>query len=425
MLELRVLTGTHAGARALLSAEPQWIGSGDDCALILTDEGLLDQHAQIEHRPDGTLVLRWQDENQSAVVLKPGESAWVGPVRIAVEVLGSPWRDDLPIASEPLAPEPVPETHPVPRPARTRARAAWITLAGLALSAGGAALAWPWALSALPRQAAPAPSNAPALQATQEPLAQLISRLGFKGRVLVDTSDPQAPGVKAMFLSDQEVETLANELAQRRPRPHLSLVDEAQAAEQVVQGVQRIGTLHETTLSTRYLGEGKFRVEGQVNEAAQRTQITADLRDSYPQAAAFEVAIGVRAEAARALVEGLRQRGIAPVQARWEQGLLTMDVRLPPGGLPHWERALLEVAAQHDVPFQAEVRGLDPAGGTDPPQFPFKVRSVVATPVPYVVLDDGRKLAAGGEIKGWRLVGVDHRAVRFEGPQGHPMILER
>ncbi len=57
MLELRVLTGTHAGARALLTDEAQWIGSGDNCALILTDEGLVEQHARIEHRPDGTLLL--------------------------------------------------------------------------------------------------------------------------------------------------------------------------------------------------------------------------------------------------------------------------------------------------------------------------------------------------------------------------------
>ena len=40
MLELRVLTGVHAGASALLAAHPQWVGSDEDCALILTDTGV-------------------------------------------------------------------------------------------------------------------------------------------------------------------------------------------------------------------------------------------------------------------------------------------------------------------------------------------------------------------------------------------------
>ncbi len=426
MLELRVLTGTHAGARALLAEQPQWIGRGDDCALILSDEGLLDQHARIEHRPDGTLLLIGGDEGQAPVIIRPGESTWVGPVRIAVAVLGSPWHDDPPLANAAATPEPETAPEPPTPPPRAARHTRWAVGAALALCAAAAALVWPLAqtvLSGLSAGAQPAP---PALSAPQEPLGQLIARLGMKGRVTFENADPQRPAVKAQLLSGEEVETLANELSQRQPRPHLTLVDEAQAVAQVAQGVSRLGTLFDATLITHYLGAGRFRVEGQVAEAAQRDQLASDLQDTYPQVVAFEIAIGVRAQVARALVDELKRRGVAQLQARWEQGLLTMDVRVPPGGLPQWEQALLEAASQYEVPFRAQVRGPDATtDSTEAQRLPFQVRSVIATPLPYIVLSDGRKVATGGEVDGWRLLAIDARTVRFQDPQGHPLTLER
>jgi hypothetical protein len=87
---------------------------------------------------------------------------------------------------------------------------------------------------------------------------------------------------------------------------------------------------------------------------------------------------------------------------------------------------LLAVASQYEVPFRARVSGQDIAtDGANAPRLPFQVRSVVTTPLPYVVLSDGRKMATGGEIDGWRLLAIDARTVRFQGPQGHPLTLER
>ncbi len=431
MLELRVLTGTHAGARALLTDEAQWIGSGDNCALILTDEGLLEQHARIEHRPDGTLLLSGAGADDPPIVLRPGESVWVGPVRIAVEILGAPWREDLPmaaarVASEPAPEAPLPAPPPPPEQAPSGRRRGWWTLAGITVCTSVAALGWPLAHSVLAPEPATAPPQQTPVAISKEPLGQLITRLGMKGRVTYDTSDAQHPKVRAQFLSGEEAETLANELSSRRPVPRLDLVDEAQAVEQVLQGVERLGELANVRLGARYLGRGRFRVEGLVAEAAQRDQITADLRDTYPQVTEFELAIDVRSEVARAFVDELKRQGGTPVQARWERGLITMEVRLPPGGVSQWEQALLLAASRHPVPFRAEVKGLEAAptvseGG----QLPFRVRSVVTQPLPYVVLADGRKLSTGGEIEGWRLLGIDARTVRFQGPQGHSMTLER
>ncbi len=428
MLELRVLTGTHAGARALLSAEPQWIGSGDECALILTDPGLDPQHARIAHRPDGTLALEWADGAQPPVVLRPGQSAWVGPVRIAVESLGAPWRDDAPVATAevinaPQTAEPTALQAPGGAPAqghRTRAILA-ITLALIGLVALGGYL---FRGATGPAIARPSTPQAGA-QAPDEALGPLIARLGLKGRVTIDMSDPERPGVRASFLAGEEIEALANELSQRSVRPHLVVVDEAQAVQQVAQGVQRVGELFDTTLTATHLGAGRFRVEGRVADEPQRAQIASELRDTLPQVTGFEFAIASRAGMARAMVDDLKQHGVAQLQGRWEGGVLTMEARVPPGGLPRWELALLEVAQRHDVPFRIEVKGGEGGTAAAAMQLPFTVRSVVNAPQPFVILADGTKLATGGQAAGWRLVAIDRQAIRFENQQGQALIVER
>ena len=113
------------------------------------------------------------------------------------------------------------------------------------------------------------------------------------------------------------------------------------------------------------------------------------------------------------------------VKAQWAEGVLTLEVDLPTGSLAQWEAALLAAVSHHDVPFRASVRTPE-AGNTQAARpLPFTVRSVVTNPLPYVVLDDGRRVATGGEIGGWRILAIDQRGVRFEDPAGHPLTLER
>lgn len=423
MLELRVLTGVHAGACALLTAHPQWVGSDEGCALILTDAGVLAQHARIEPAADGTVVLRWHDDSQPPLVLRAGQSARVGPIQIAIETLGAPWRDDLPLAS-PLQASLADAGAPARTQALSRRRrlAVW---AALTLTLAGVIVASFFARTIrAPAEPAPA-AKAAALRAPDEPLAHLITRLGLGGRATIESSDPSAPTIRATFLSAPEADAIGNELAKRSQPIRLTVVDEAQAVAQVTHAIERAGRLQGVTLTTHHLGGGKFRVEGQVAEEAQRSQIAADLKDSLTQVTDLEIAIRVQAQAARAMVEALKREGIAQVQGQWSEGLLTLDVRIPAGALARWETALLAAASRHDVPFRANTTMLDTASSDTIAQLPFGMRSVVTTPVPYIVLADGRKVAAGASVEGWRLVAIDPRTVRFEGPLGKQLTLER
>ena len=423
MLELRVLTGVHAGASALLAAHPQWVGSDEDCALILTDAGVLAQQARIEPAADGTVVLRWHDDSQPPLVLRAGQSAWVGPIQIAIETLGAPWCDDLPLAS-PLQASLTDAGASASTQSLTRRQrlAVWaavtLTLAGV-IGAGFFARSM-----RVPAEPVPA-AKVLAPRATDEPLTHLITRLGLGGRATIDASDPHAPGIRTTFLSAPEVEAIGNELFKRSQPIRLTVVDEAQAVAQVTQSIERAGSLQGVSLTAHHLGGGKFRVEGQVAEEAQRSQIAADLKDSLTQVTDLDVAIRVQAQAARAMVEALKREGIAQVQGQWADGLLTLEVRVPAGALARWETALMTVAARHDVPFRANTTMLETASSVTTAQLPFTLRSVVTTPVPFIVLADGRKVAAGASVEGWRLVAVDPRTVRFEGPLGKQLTLER
>ena len=101
MLELRVLTGTHAGARVLLPDAPQVLGSAGDCDLILCDDGIAPQHARLERLGDGSALLHVLDRDLPPIHIRPGQGAEVGQVRIAVEEVDAPWQEDVPIADQP------------------------------------------------------------------------------------------------------------------------------------------------------------------------------------------------------------------------------------------------------------------------------------------------------------------------------------
>ncbi len=425
MLELRVLTGIHAGARALLTADSQVIGSGEECALILSDGGVLAQHARLESSADGSVVLRWLDDALPPVWLQPGQSACIGPVRIAIETLGAPWREDLPLAtaSVPVA-SAQDEFEAKTAPGRRHARARkWVAGALVVTLASACAV-----LLALFGQSSTQADSKPAqaaIRAPAEPLERLLARRDLRGRVIIEGKDPNRQTLKAMFLSEEEVESLANELASRSPRVTLTLIDESDAAAQVIEKVQRIGTLAGATITAQHLGDGKFRVEGYVMEESQRAQLATDLNDALTQVRELRMDVKVQAQTARELLDELKRKSVGQIKAQWSGGGLIMEVDLPPGGLPRWEAALAAAAASHAVPFRATIRSPDTADPQASQPLPFTVRSVVTNPQPYLVLADGRRASPGGEIDGWRLVSIDQRSVRFEDHKGHPLTLER
>ncbi|MEY2617701.1 MAG: hypothetical protein RL522_703 [Pseudomonadota bacterium] len=366
MLELRVLTGTHAGARALLADVPHLIGSDDDCALILSDAGILRRHASLEYQPDGSILLRLLDGDSPPLVIRPGQGTWLGPVQLAVERVDTPWQDKVPLL-EPSEPDPAQKDTTDscgPPPRRFEPVARWTrAMPGVAVAVGllGAVL-WPvvHALQGTDAAAAtahtPAPSSAP-VSTPIDAIQRVVSGLGLTAQVTLDQTDPQSPVVHAEFISEDEVLALAQALARLSPRPRLVTADDTQLA----------GT---------------------------------------------------------ALLRDLQRQGLGHITGQWIDGTLVVDAVLSPGMQPRWEQALVAAAARHALPFRAQVSTahMTPLASTGP--LPFAVRSVVTNPLPHVTLTDGRKLFVGGRLDGWQLTGISPRALTFEDRQGHRITQE-
>jgi len=443
MLELRVLTGTHAGARVLLPDAPQVLGSADDCDLILCDDGIAPQHARLERLDDGSTLLHVLDRDLPPIHIRPGQGAEVGQVRISVEEADAPWNDDVPIADQP-PPEAEPSTseetpasgtaqegHQVaPTAARAPARApaggVWVALGSAVLVAAGVVTYMAWTRAARapgahePRATAVA-SAAPQLDAVDA----AITRLGLSDRVRVERKPGQPPVVHAGLLPPQDAEALGLALSKLDPRPGLRLMSEEDLQAAVVDALLRQSEAIERPLSSAYLGAGRFRVSGRVSDDGQRQTVLGQLATAVPEARGFDTSLKTDLEAADAMLDDLRQQAALDLQGEWTQGLLAMRVRVNDGAeMGRWERALMAVTRDHDLPFRATVSGAG-ANKAGPILQPPQVRSVIGGPSPYVVLVDGSKIMLEGTVGNLRLVEITPRAAVFASPSGQRATVER
>lgn len=449
MFELRILSGTHAGARVLLSEAPQSLGSSIDCDLVLSDEGVQPRHVQIAPEGEGSFRLSWPEGDLPPLTLRSGEATTVGGVQLAIEHADAPWRTDLPMVAPPppadtdaadsMAQATAATQHDapaasvkiasvrglrrlLPRAGRTLASAALgvIALAG----ATGGWLATHHAKPAPPQAKAAEP---PAIGSPQEPVPSLLARLGFANRVRVEAGPDGIAVVHARFLSEDDTEALAAALARLVPRPGLHLTSEEDMQAAVIDGVQRnaqaLGI--NATITSQYLGGGRFHLDGQVANDGQREALLSQLGRDFPEVAGFDSALVTDAEVAANMVEDLRRLRVAEVSGDWNGKLLDMEVRLRESQIPRWEAALVSVARRYPLPFHAQLLLASEKPAEPVPVLPFQVRTVVGGELGYVVLADGQRLVSGGMVKGWRVADIRANAVVFEDARGRRLSLER
>lgn len=455
MFELRILTGAHAGARALLPDAPQVLGSGMDCDLILSDEGVLAQHATLERQEDGSTVLRWLDSDLPPLTIRPGEGAKVGPVQIAVDSSDAPWRDDVPLCAAPedgasaeldalansaddaLAEDgtpaivlegAAPAKPPVAKTAwpRTVLKGAVAAMLVAAIAGGWWALARSSAQSTSAAAAAAAGIAAAAAanadpKAISKPVMELAARLGLTDRVVIQARAGQPLMVHAVLLTDDETEQLASALSRLSPRPGLTLLSEAELQLEVKTALETIA--NGQALKAKHMGAGRFRIEGRVKNETQGEELLARLAKAAPAARGFESALLTDAQSAEAMIEDLRRAGVPAITGQWSGEVLALEVTLAPSDVPRWEQLLLAVATRRQVPFRANLQLTENVSRAA--TLPFSVRSVVSSDMPYIVLADGRKLVTGASVGGWELIAIQSQRVVFKGADGRQLTLER
>jgi len=95
VLQLRILSGMHAGACAPLDGDAYLLGALDDCDFVLTDAGVQPHHARLS-RTDGGWQLDWVAQEGGEPVLAPmrlesGKAVPMGPIVVAVDDALAPW----------------------------------------------------------------------------------------------------------------------------------------------------------------------------------------------------------------------------------------------------------------------------------------------------------------------------------------------
>jgi len=469
-LELRIHSGTHAGAHEALTGTSLLLGAANDCDFLLADTGLLPQHARL-FSGAGELRLQLLDvpsdpadpADAVGMALEPGVLHRVGPVLISVNVPDAPWPDaacvqaalraspssdlvataaELPSVSALDDLTERPELSPfavsdVASAGRTMlllsflSRRGWFALLMLVPVALLLWAVWSVVLSPVPGAEAvlPLPAQASAT-AQREAVLAVVQRLNLGSRVSVTTGANGMPAVRASLLGDDEYEQLAMALSRLSPRPALSVTSEQDLQAIVVGAVAHEATDLGLALNAKPLGGGRFRLEGALADAAARDALLARLRRNLPSEVVLDNGLSTAEERALSLLADLRGSSFAEVTGRWADGQLHIEALLAAADVPRWEQMLLRTAQRHPgVAFSASTR-LRPA---DAPNrlpavlatLPFRLRTVVSGPAPYVVLNDGAKLMIGGSHQGWRLLEIDPSSVVFESQAGRRALVPR
>jgi type III secretion protein D len=437
--QLRILSGMHAGARAPLEGDEYTLGALDDCDFVLTDSGVQPRHARLS-RLEGGWQLDWVAKDGEEPVLapmrlEPGKAVTLGPIVVVLDEPAARWPTLEQLVLVPHAPALGPQLPPpsvdaaraleaesVLRSHLGRGTAAWlasVTAAGLSALA---LVAWPMDLDShrVKVQQAPAPaaghsSNAAAVEEERRrAIEAAIAPTGLADRTTVL---PAGAGwtVRALALTDSEGEVLSAALSRLQPRPALRISTEQDLRDEVMDMLLRMAPDFRGNLSLRYVGEGRFRVEGSMNRASERDKLLRSLAAAFPQVRGWDNAVVAGEDAAVNLVAELRSHGWQ-IDSNWNEGVLEVGAGLPRRDLRQWEDALAAAARKHTVPFRATVQFVQgPAAPANPEnKLPFQIRGVVGGDMPYVLMPDGEKLARGGVWQGWRLASVSAGQVLFE-----------
>lgn len=439
--ELRVLSGIHAGARAPLGDGPQILGSHPDCDFILNDDGIAAQHVRIERQDDGSVLLHWLEEDAPVQRLLHGDHARIGTATITIAAAGSTWdpESSLSSGSFPTSVEGSdgggslhPSAHPALLAPRLRGKFAltatlWITTVLSVLSIAGLSVVWwshsPAASTNPESEASAAPPNDSNPQSAE--ILAIAKQLGLADRVSVEPPHGSGPlTVRAGLLTEDQAELLASALTGLSPRPALRIANERETVLAVSETVRRHAHQMNGSISAKYLGDGRFSIEGRVPEAVQKVGLLDSLRAQFVEVRVFEDGLRIAADVADGLLQDLRSQGVHDVEGIWQGNFVEIRARIAPADVPHWERALKSAAARHDVPFRAALE-LSARAVPRTPASPLGIRSVVGGDQPYVVLDSGERLFLDGQRLGWRLVDIGSQSIVLEGPGGQRTVLDR
>ncbi len=461
-LELRILTGRHAGARTQ-ATEGLVLGADERADIVLTDLATDAGDLRLHLAPAGGWSLVSAAETHSARI---GGMLRAGGLALSVGPVHADWPATLPeddkdssllvdpiVAGQPDAADAeasLVAVHPAdtasdapPAPAALSSRRSIPLLQRMVRSPAAIAVAAllvllvPLSLALWNRGRLPA-ADAVSLSppVTEAPSPRLLADIGL-AIARVDPALrlqvlPQPGGgvmVTGWVESTAQFDRVAEALAGIRPVPALQLRIVGELREELRGQLGRDGP----ALDFRPLSAGRLLVTGMAVSPADRDRKLETVRALAPRDIELVDGLDLAADQAPAFQAALRQTGFRDATARWDGSQVAIGVRLSNSERGRFEDALLQLGKRFSgVPFSVTVETYVPpvavVSGAPAPVptgavplaragLPFQVRSIVGGPAPYLVLGDGDKLMVGGSRGGWRLAAVEPEFLIFEGPR--------
>jgi len=445
--EFRVLSGMQRHARCL-AEDGTVVGSDASCDIVLADKGLAARAGSLriyEHgwalvrdtappltpaSPDENIACAPQEAGGEPVVLSFNQPLALGPVWITVARPQDSWLNAPEAANDTVAggmtetgrDNREPPAHPE---TASSAPASDMATAMPGTPAARRGMGWPakWALglvvpvlivaiiiALLPARRAPAPAEDPhrAAQASIGQITSVIERLGLSSRVHVFLSPAGTVSVEGWVRNHDEQDSLAAALSQIWPRPAMRVSNEAQAIRTAQSTLDAFNILYKP----RYEGNGHLEVDGITSSARERMSAMDALRARLPGLKILEGHILLASDVTHELTERLTRAGLSGVALNWQANRLEADAAALSGPrLARLQAVLEDFNAQYfDVATLAHASSHPVSDSV-----PFRIRSVVSGPQPFIVLDGGAKILEGGNYMGFVLEKIEPDRVIFGG----------
>lgn len=478
VLELRVLSGCHEGARAPMAEGRLRVGVDDDCDVILTDLVLMGEKGEYVwlYVQEGRWSVRGlpaDDETPASTaqrILVPASSlgtvAMLGGVALTVSDANAPWQKvPMALMSEDGSARPentvepvlldmtdeekpdgvqsaltagsddvtrvrdvaMEEKTPVPRARRWGLLVAGIPALAVLIVAVGWGLATRGVSSGAAmeaRAAAPRP-DAAAQQRMRQEIAQALAAVDPGLRLQVTLLPAGNARISGWVSDNQQLDRLAEGLARIQPQPELAV----STASDLLDDLREINSSGSNAAPLRFelLGAGRVQVNGVVLTADEQRNAMAYLRDRAPQGIELVDGLRVAASQGSALQNWLKQQGFPGVRANWNGSRMELAVNASVEQMPRLEALLIRNDTPlFGIPYALRVHQSAPPGSKDAAPagvyadvapLPFRIRSVIGGGEPYVVLSDGSKLLPGAQRSGWKLVSIQSDRMLFDGPR--------
>lgn len=431
--EIKVLSGVQAGAKAVLHASRVVIGSADDCDIVLAADDVLAHHAAISLTDSGAMITGLEGEVFRAdgtlvsgeEPLAPHEPIGLGGMVLAIGAAGTPWpRIDLstfgrrPAAAEgptnaTAANATTANDGPMDRPLSTAGER--IPMAGrekgggiIRLATGGRVgdglgrttlyplivllavgigfIGFTWFGEQSPAEAAAGTPNEAAR------VADALRKAGLDGTVEIR---PLRDG--AVLLNGYvELSSQKRTLTEGITVPGVEIFSRIWAQEELLKAAQQRLSELAPGLTATPVAPGVIAVGGYLATPERRGRIVSTIREDVPGLREVIDRIVTVNDAARTIKSAVATSSLnGKVKVEVADGTIVARGSVNNEDMGAWNDVVASVLRDNGptIPIHAEFV-------PDLSELPFAIRGIVSGPIRYVVTDNGRRVAEGGQLGG-------------------------